>query len=142
MPRPARELRDLGHVGRFGPLRALALLVGDSCALRERLEALAGDAAVMHEQVLSAFIGSDEAVALAVVEPLDGSVCHKNTSFTVHERVRKAPKRKPNSLCSWSQGSRRESDRPRAGRVRASLRSSSRLESLRRHPQEYAETRS
>src|SRR4029453_940929 len=81
------ELRDRSHVGRLGTLRAFALLERDPCALGERLEAVAGDVAVVHEQVLRAFIGRDEAVKLAVVEPLDGSVCHeKNTSHTSSRR--------------------------------------------------------
>src|SRR5215210_4228187 len=79
-PRPSfLDLRDRGHVGRLGTLRALAGLERHPGALDERLEALAGDVAVVDEQVLCAFIRGDEAVALAVVEPLDGSVSHKKT---------------------------------------------------------------
>src|SRR5919198_1479280 len=61
------------------------------CALDERLEAVARDVAVVHEQVLRTFIRTDEAVTLAVVEPLDGSVCHEKTPPSRrYERVRKA----------------------------------------------------
>src|SRR3954453_10197670 len=60
-------------------LRALVARLGvelDLCALGERLEAVAGNPGVVDEQVLAAFIGSDEAEALVVVEPLNGSGCH------------------------------------------------------------------
>src|SRR5919109_3589128 len=79
---PTNELRDRSHVGRLGTLRAFALLERDARALDEGLKTVACDIAVVHEQVLRAFIRTDEAVPLAVVEPLDGSVCHKNTSLT------------------------------------------------------------
>ena len=45
-------LRDQGHVGRLGALRAFLLLERDPRALGERLVALAADGAVVHEQVL------------------------------------------------------------------------------------------
>src|ERR671918_2824574 len=49
--------------------------------LRERLEALPVDARVVDEQVPVTIIGSDESVALLVVEPLDGSGRHVNCPF-------------------------------------------------------------
>src|SRR4051794_7601570 len=49
-------------------------------ALRERLEAFAGDRRVVDENVLATVSRGDEAVPLRVVEPLDGSSCHENTS--------------------------------------------------------------
>jgi hypothetical protein len=49
----------------------------DAGALGEALEALTGDVAVVHEKILRALFRGDEAVPLAVVEPLDGSGCHK-----------------------------------------------------------------
>src|ERR671923_1246040 len=79
---PTNELRDRSHVGRLGTLRAFALLERDARALDEGLKTVACDIAVVHEQVLRTFIRTDEAVPLAVVEPLDGSVCHNNTSLT------------------------------------------------------------
>src|SRR3954454_12118994 len=69
--------RDGRDVGRLGALRALALLVLDARALGERLVAVAGDAAVVHEEILRALVRGDEAIPLRVVEPLDGSVSHK-----------------------------------------------------------------
>src|SRR5947199_9198568 len=51
-------------------------VVADLRALGERLEAAAGDATVVHEQVLALIVGWDEPVALVVVEPLHGSGCH------------------------------------------------------------------
>src|SRR3954453_6580156 len=57
-------------------LLALLLVVADLRALGERLEAATLDRAVMDEEVLALVIGRDEAKALVVVEPLDGSCCH------------------------------------------------------------------
>src|SRR5207237_3676926 len=45
-------------------------------ALVQRLEALAGDRAVMNEHVLRAIVGCDEPVALVVAKPLDSSSGH------------------------------------------------------------------
>src|SRR4051794_15520805 len=72
-------LRDGRDVGRLGALRALALLVRDARALGERLVAVTGDAAVVHEEILRALVRGDEAVPLRIVEPLDGSISHKKT---------------------------------------------------------------
>jgi hypothetical protein len=65
------------HVRGLGALLPLPRLVLDARALGERLEALTGDAAVVHEDILRALLRGDEAVPLAVVEPLHGSDCHK-----------------------------------------------------------------
>src|SRR4051794_9001652 len=64
-------------------LRALVARLGvvrHSRTLGKGAEAVAVDTAVVDEQVLAAFIRSDEAEALVVVEPLDGSFCHANSS--------------------------------------------------------------
>src|SRR5918996_1570547 len=76
-------------VRRFGALLALARLELDARTLDEALEAIAGDVAEVHEQILRPLVRGDEPVALRVVEPLHGSGCHmKNTSLThVHEQV-------------------------------------------------------
>src|SRR6476619_699366 len=57
-------------------LRALLGLIRDLGALCEGLEALAGDGAVVDEEVLGPLVGRDEAEALVVAEPLDGSGSH------------------------------------------------------------------
>src|ERR671919_2442924 len=67
---------DEADVHRLRSLVARLLLVLDLGVLGERLEALTVDAGVVHEQVAVAIIGSDEAVTLLVVEPLDGSGRH------------------------------------------------------------------
>src|SRR3954454_13343447 len=75
-----RSLDD-GHVLCLGALLTLDALELDLRALGERLEAVAGDCAVVDEQVLTACVRGDEAIPLRIVEPLDGSGCHLcNTS--------------------------------------------------------------
>src|SRR5262249_25438249 len=44
-------------------------------ALGEGLEALAGDAGVMDEEILRPVVGGDEAIPLLVAEPLHGAGC-------------------------------------------------------------------
>src|SRR4051812_28428110 len=63
-------------VRRVGALRADLGVVADLRAFGEGLEAIAGDAGVVHEQVLALVVGRDEAEALVVAEPLHGSGGH------------------------------------------------------------------
>src|SRR5579864_1577643 len=73
---PERGLRDHADVRRLRALSTFGRLELDLCAFGKALEAFAGDARVMHEQVLCAVLRGDEAVPLLVAEPLDGSGCH------------------------------------------------------------------
>src|SRR3954469_8760244 len=77
LPDPASsDGSDLLNVRCGRALLALLLVVAHLRALGERLEAAALDRGVVDEEVLAALIGRDEAEALVVVEPLDGSCCH------------------------------------------------------------------
>src|SRR5919197_371138 len=67
---------DEADVHRLRSLVADLLLVLHLGVLRQALEALAVDARVVHEEVAIALVRRDEAVALFVVEPLDGSGRH------------------------------------------------------------------
>src|SRR4051812_33806660 len=85
MPGPAGTATDLRaleglYVRRVGALGPVLGVVADLRALGERLEAVAGDARVVHEQVLALVVGRDEPEALIVVEPLHGSGCHMSSS--------------------------------------------------------------
>src|SRR5581483_4036735 len=62
---------DLDLIG-LQALRALGRHEADLLAFLQRLEAGALDRAEMHEQVVTAFL-ADEAEALGIVEPFDGS---------------------------------------------------------------------
>src|SRR5687768_11870327 len=66
-------------------LRTLLALLDvelDLRALVQRAEAAADDAVEVDEDILGASVlRGDEAVPLLLVEPLDGSFCHKNTSL-------------------------------------------------------------
>src|SRR5918999_1768805 len=75
------DASDEAYVHRLGTLVARLLLVLHLRVLREGLEALPVDTAVMDEQVPVTIIGSDESVSLLVVEPLDGSGRHVNCPF-------------------------------------------------------------
>src|SRR5215210_887058 len=68
---------ERGDVVRLHPLAALRRLVRDLGALLEGLEALAGYAGVVDEEVLAALVRGDEAVALLVAEPLHCSLGHR-----------------------------------------------------------------
>src|SRR5918998_6815320 len=79
--RPRREPRQRGpsqllDVHGLRALVALLLLVGDLGVLLQGSEALSVDARVMDKEVAAALVRGDEAVALLVVEPLDGSGWH------------------------------------------------------------------
>src|SRR3954471_17805396 len=63
-------------VRRGGALGTHLGLVADLRTLGKRLEAAAGDARVVDEEVLALVVGGDESEALLVAEPLDGSRCH------------------------------------------------------------------
>src|SRR3954447_22361486 len=67
---------ERGDVDGLRPLVAGLGVVGDLRALGERLEAARVDAGVVDEQVLATLVRRDEAEALVVVEPLNGSGCH------------------------------------------------------------------
>lgn len=73
--------RDVRRLQAFGP--ALRL-VADFLAFGEGLEAIAADFREMREQIVAAGVGRNEAEALAIVEPLDGTGIHKyflNTNY-------------------------------------------------------------
>src|SRR5438093_10264114 len=87
----ASALGDRNDVRRLRALGTLALLELHPSTLSEGLEAVAGDVAVMDEEILRALVGGDEAVPLRIIEPFDDSVSHKKTPPSLlHERVRKA----------------------------------------------------
>src|SRR5580704_443130 len=72
---PAASL-ELGDVDRLRPLRTGLLLIRNLDSLGQRAIAVPHDASEMNEQVAPAVIGRDEAEALVVAEPLDGTRCH------------------------------------------------------------------
>src|SRR5215203_5539817 len=67
---------DGGDVIRLHALLALGSLVRDLGALIEALEAVAGYTRVVNEEIITALVGGDEAVALLVAEPLYRSLGH------------------------------------------------------------------
>src|SRR5919106_5121300 len=73
--KPDRVL-DHSHVGCLGAFLAFTELVFDLRALGERTESVALDGGEVHERVLAALIGGDEAEALLVAEPLHDPGCH------------------------------------------------------------------
>src|SRR5690606_32363664 len=75
----ARERSRLADVRGLQALGALHDLELHGVTLGEGPEAVHHDGAVMHEDVLAAFL-RDEAVALRVVEPLHGTRRHRRTS--------------------------------------------------------------
>src|SRR4051794_7858563 len=77
----AKLLLDLLYVDGLRPLVAVLFLIGHLAGLLQRLEAVAVDAGVMHEQIAAAVVGRDESIALFVVEPLDGPGCHSCCTF-------------------------------------------------------------
>src|SRR5262249_1944877 len=78
-----RRALDRLDVRRGRALGAVRGVIADFGAFGERLEAAAGDARVVHEQVLALVVGRDEPEALFVAEPLDGSSSHQNSSQEV-----------------------------------------------------------
>ena len=64
------------------PLLALAEFEGHSLSLLEGFVPAAFDGGVVDEDVLSALVGGDEAVALLTVEPLHNSLRHASSSFS------------------------------------------------------------
>src|SRR3954453_13057110 len=72
----AGERLQRGDVDGLGPLVPGLGVVADARALGEGLEALGVDARVVDEEVLARVVRRDEAEALVVVEPLDGSGGH------------------------------------------------------------------
>src|SRR5688572_14144007 len=72
--RPTRRLAaELDDVLRSRALRALNHVELHGLALGEGLESVALNGGMMHEAILLAVRGSDEAKALGVVEPLHGA---------------------------------------------------------------------
>src|SRR5689334_11394733 len=67
------ERRDLGGLR---TLLALLDVERHALALVEALVSVGLDRGVVHEHVRAATVGSEEAVALLAVEPLDGALCH------------------------------------------------------------------
>src|SRR5205807_3115410 len=76
--RGTARVLQLHDVLRGGALLALNHFELHALAFSERLEALRLNGAVMHEAVLAAILGRDEAEALGVIEPLHGTgdTCH------------------------------------------------------------------
>ena len=68
------------NIGRLLALGALNHFEADLLALFQGLEALHRDSREMSEQIFAAIIGSDKTETLGIIEPLDGTRCHK-TSF-------------------------------------------------------------
>src|SRR5688572_28571644 len=73
---PTSRRLDGGYVHRLRALRPILGFVRDPCVLLERLEAAPLDTGVMDEEIAAALVRRDEAEALLVVEPLDGSGSH------------------------------------------------------------------
>src|ERR1041384_7349200 len=74
-PRPLGWSDD-DDVGGADAAVGLLRVVRHLLALGEDLESRAGDGGEVHEDVLAAFVGLDEAEPLGLVEPLDGAGSH------------------------------------------------------------------
>src|SRR6185295_8171155 len=86
-----RRLLDAGHILRGGTFLALHHVELHLLSLAKRLEAAAGNGGVMNEAVFPTIITSDEAEALAVVEPLHGPFgAHTRTPCCVFDVRRSA----------------------------------------------------
>src|SRR3989338_1869526 len=72
----ALQFRD---VGRLGTLRTLADLELHRLPIAERLETLALDGGVVHEEVLRPVLRGDKPIPLLVVEPLHGTLRHADS---------------------------------------------------------------
>ena len=66
-------------VGRLQTLRALLRFEAHFLIFSERLEAVAAYFREVGEEIVAASIRSNEAKALAIVEPLDSTGIHKNS---------------------------------------------------------------
>jgi|SRR5690349_4432307 hypothetical protein len=73
--RYALNRRDVCSLHAFG---AALRFEADLLAFSEALEAVAANFGEVREQVVTAVIRGDEAEALCIVEPLDGTGIHKN----------------------------------------------------------------
>src|ERR1700704_4670513 len=80
-PRDVRKplLRSERDVLGLRAFCALSLFELDLRTLCEGLVAIAADGAEMDEHVLATGVGGDEAIPLCIVEPLNGSGCHRKT---------------------------------------------------------------
>src|SRR3954454_9256728 len=100
----AGERLQRGDVDGLGPLVPGLGVVADARALGEGLEALGVDARVVDEEVLARVIRRDEAEALVVVEPLDGSGGHVwgpswDIGAAITEGAQKATTRNAGTAC-------------------------------------------
>src|SRR5262245_35389865 len=93
------RLRDSDDVASLGALLTLGGFELDTSTFRQALEAVAGDVREVDEQVLRTLVRGDEAIPLAVVEPLHGSGCHRNTSL--HELTNKQEGARANPDSLW-----------------------------------------
>src|SRR3954451_20602612 len=93
-PRPPSQsclpCSNLCHVHGLGALVPDLLVVRHLAVLLERLEAASVDACVVNEKVSVSLVGSDEPVALLVVEPLDRTSGH-TSSFPSSLRPGRSP---------------------------------------------------
>src|SRR3954454_4402897 len=85
---PFAGVLGLRDVERLRALVATTDLEGHASALLQRAKAVAVGVRVVDEQVLAPVLGSDEAEALVVVEPLDGSRCHVSSTAKVRRSRR------------------------------------------------------
>src|SRR5437764_9554365 len=85
---------QLADVYRLRAFRAGLFLVRHLRALRQGAIALTGDAREMDEQITPSIVRRDEAEALVVAEPLDGTRCHL-LPFECHFRTHRAVPESP-----------------------------------------------
>ena len=74
------SLGSRGDVCRLGPLGPGTRFEFDLGTLGETFVAIAGDAAVMDEEILRIVVRGNEAITFGIIEPFDCSATHVNTS--------------------------------------------------------------
>src|ERR671918_2610135 len=104
----------------LGGLRTLLTLLDverHALTLVEALVSVGLDRGVVHEHVRAATVGSEEAVALLAVEPLDGALCHSCSPRT--GRRGSGPRSSRRLAATVAPGSGRRSRSARAASARS-----------------------